>query len=266
MSQISLEAILRVLDVSESVEKAEGSGRTNEALWSKSKSRAKAKLGGKWSARAAQLAGKYYRDAGGKYSGPKSEGQKSLSKWTGEKWSTKDGEKAERKGKMHRYLPKEAWDKLTPAERAATDRKKVEGGKGGKQFVANTESAARASKEVRKVEDEEGMEKSVGTTSPESAQISTKRYRDNPKNKAKLRAKWAAQSAVRSGKLNKPSSCPSCGRNVKLDFHHTDKSYSEGSQLKGKWCCRKCHSTRLDPARSGKAMSDSMKKAKPTNA
>jgi len=40
-------------------------GRTNEALWEKAKSQAKAKMGGKHSARAMQLAGKLYREKGG---------------------------------------------------------------------------------------------------------------------------------------------------------------------------------------------------------
>jgi hypothetical protein len=57
-------------------------GRTNEALWAKSKAKAKAKMGGKHSARAMQLAGKYYKDAGGGYSGEKTTAQKSMSKWS----------------------------------------------------------------------------------------------------------------------------------------------------------------------------------------
>jgi hypothetical protein len=52
--------------------------RTNEALWEKAKTEAKAKMGGKHSARAMQLAGKIYKDKGGSYTGPKTEAQKSL--------------------------------------------------------------------------------------------------------------------------------------------------------------------------------------------
>ena len=39
--------------------------------WAAAKARAKAKMGGKHSARAMQLAVKYYKDAGGKYKGKK---------------------------------------------------------------------------------------------------------------------------------------------------------------------------------------------------
>jgi len=42
--------------------------KTNPKLWEKSKARAKAKMGGH-SARAMQLATKYYKEAGGGYSG-----------------------------------------------------------------------------------------------------------------------------------------------------------------------------------------------------
>ena len=45
---------------------------------------------GQWSARKAQLVAQQYEKAGGGYKGGKSEKQKDLSKWTKEKWSTKD--------------------------------------------------------------------------------------------------------------------------------------------------------------------------------
>ena len=46
---------------------------------------------GQWSARKAQLLAQAYEKAGGGYSGEKTKSQKSLSKWTGEKWVTKSG-------------------------------------------------------------------------------------------------------------------------------------------------------------------------------
>lgn len=46
---------------------------------------------GQWSARKAQLANQRYEKAGGGYSGPKTEAQKKLSKWTKEDWRTKSG-------------------------------------------------------------------------------------------------------------------------------------------------------------------------------
>ena len=45
---------------------------------------------GQWSARKSQLLAQEYEKAGGEYKGGKSEKQKDLSKWTKEKWSTKD--------------------------------------------------------------------------------------------------------------------------------------------------------------------------------
>jgi hypothetical protein len=103
---------------------------------------------GQWSARKAQLVAQKYESAGGGYSGKKTEGQKSLSKWTDQKWTTSDGKPAERKGGTTRYLPEKAWDKLSPGERAATNAKKREGSRKGEQFVANTASAAEARKEA----------------------------------------------------------------------------------------------------------------------
>ncbi|HLL38848.1 MAG TPA: hypothetical protein VK357_04185, partial [Rubrobacteraceae bacterium] len=46
------------------------------------------------------------------------------------------------------YLPKEAWEKLSPEEREATERAKREGSKRGEQFVENTEAAKAARTEV----------------------------------------------------------------------------------------------------------------------
>ena len=45
---------------------------------------------GQWSARKAQLVAQEYEKAGGGYQGGKGEGQKSLEKWSKEKWQTKD--------------------------------------------------------------------------------------------------------------------------------------------------------------------------------
>jgi len=109
---------------------------------------------GQWSARKAQMLTAAYEKAGGGYKGKKTAKQKSLKKWTGEKWQTSDGKPAIRKTKSgktvtKRYLPKKAWDKLTPAQKKATDKKKVAGSKKGKQVVKNTKAAAKASKSVR---------------------------------------------------------------------------------------------------------------------
>lgn len=109
---------------------------------------------GQWSARKAQMLAAAYKKAGGGYKGGKTSKQKSLKKWTGEKWRTSDKKPAIRKdssGKSvtKRYLPDKAWKKLSSKEKAATNRKKAAGSRKGKQFVKNTKAAAKASKSAR---------------------------------------------------------------------------------------------------------------------
>lgn len=115
-------------------------GRTNEALWAKSKAEAKAKMGGKHSARAMQLAGRIYKSKGGGYTGEKTAAQKSMSKWSREDWGTKSGKPSGKTGE--RYLPKKARQALTSKEYAATTRAKREGTKQGKQFVPQPKKIA----------------------------------------------------------------------------------------------------------------------------
>lgn len=99
---------------------------------------------GQWSARKAQLLAQQYKAKGGGYkSGSKGSSQKSLKKWTKQKWRTSDGKPAIRGDKTARYLPDSAWEKLSKSERDATNRKKREG-KG--QFVPNTKKAKGARK------------------------------------------------------------------------------------------------------------------------
>jgi hypothetical protein len=120
--------------------------KTNPSLWEKAKSQAKAKMGGKHSARAMQLATKIYKEKGGGYSGAKSSDNK-LKKWGDQKWRTSDGSKSEGK---KRYLPDKAWKSLTPGEKAATNRAKAKGDAQGKQFVAQPKSIAKKVVRFRK--------------------------------------------------------------------------------------------------------------------
>jgi len=121
--------------------------------WAAAKARAKRKMGGKWSARAAQLAVSYYKKSGGTYSGPK-KSSNSLSKWTSQRWRTRDGKKAARtdsKGRKvtARYLPDRAWKSLSKSQARATDQKKRKASRKGKQFVPNTRKAKKAGKRAR---------------------------------------------------------------------------------------------------------------------
>jgi hypothetical protein len=71
--------------------------------------------------------------------------QKSLKKWTKQKWRTKSGKKSSKTGE--RYLPAAAIKALSPQEYAATTRAKRKGTKKGKQFVKQPKNIA---KKVRK--------------------------------------------------------------------------------------------------------------------
>ncbi len=66
--------------------------------------------------------------------------QQSLKNWGDQKWKTSDGKPS--KGKK-RYLPAKAWDALSPAEKAATNKAKAKGNKKGKQFVKQPKSVAK---------------------------------------------------------------------------------------------------------------------------
>ena len=116
------------------------SKRTNEKLWKKVKEEAVDKMGGH-SARAMQYAVKLYKDRGGKYIGKKRV-DNDLATWTRAKWQYAPDSKSK-----DRYLPKEAWKKLSKEEILATRKKKK--GKMG-EWVENTEKAKRAAREATK--------------------------------------------------------------------------------------------------------------------
>lgn len=124
------------------------SGRTNNELWEKSKKEAIKRMNGLFSARAMQLAGRLYREAGGGYTKKKTEAQKSLTKWTMENWRTKSGMPSGLTGE--RYLPAKAIKALTDAEYKATTKAKIKGTKEGKQFVKQPKDIAEKVKKFRK--------------------------------------------------------------------------------------------------------------------
>jgi hypothetical protein len=99
---------------------------------------------GQWSARKAQIVAREYEAAGGGYVGRRGEAQRSLRRWTREDWTTSDDKPAIRESGTVRYLPRSAWSKLTPAQRAATNAKKRAASREGQQFVANTKAARAA--------------------------------------------------------------------------------------------------------------------------
>ncbi|RKH67638.1 hypothetical protein D7X96_19045 [Corallococcus interemptor] len=135
---------------------ASASGRyTDPALRERLKKRImksdKGGRAGQWSARKAQLLASEYKKAGGGYRGSRGTAQKHLSSWTKEEWSTQDGGTRARHGRTTaRYLPKEAWAHLSPAQKRATERRKRTGSRSGRQSVANTPAARRARKQASK--------------------------------------------------------------------------------------------------------------------
>ena len=122
--------------------------KRDPAKWARAKARAKAKMGGKHSARAMQLAVKYYKDAGGTYSGKKKKSTNKLSKWSKQKWRTKSGKPSSKTGE--RYLPEKAIKSLTSKEYAATTKAKRKGTAAGKQFVKQPKQIAQKTARFRK--------------------------------------------------------------------------------------------------------------------
>jgi len=110
--------------------------KTSPKLWEKAKAKAKRKMGGH-SARAMQLAVKYYKDMGGKYSGAKSSSN-SLSKWGKEDWGYTG-----KKGKS-RYLPKAARKSLSAGEKAAGSRAKNKSRTAGQKKASYTAAERKA--------------------------------------------------------------------------------------------------------------------------
>jgi hypothetical protein len=113
--------------------------------WAAAKAKALRKMG-KHSARAMQLATKYYQEAGGTYSGKKKKSNK-LAKWSKEKWGTKSGKPSGKTGE--RYLPKKAIKALSSKEYAATTKAKRKGTAAGKQFVKQPKRIAAKTKRYR---------------------------------------------------------------------------------------------------------------------
>ncbi|MFC0503974.1 hypothetical protein [Micromonospora costi] len=107
---------------------------------------------GQWSARKSQRLTREYEKRGGGYQGPKDERQKSLQRWGGEKWQTREGGTRARHGdETSRYLPKQAWEQLSDEQQRATDVKKRKASRTGAQRVGNTGPARRARRSATSV-------------------------------------------------------------------------------------------------------------------
>jgi len=82
----------------------------------------------------------------------KAPSQKSLKRWTEQKWRTKSGKPSTQgpKATGERYLPEKAIKALSPSEYAATTRAKREGTRKGKQFVKQPKNIAKKTAAHRK--------------------------------------------------------------------------------------------------------------------
>ena len=90
--------------------------------------------------------------------------QKSLNKWTKEKWGTKSGKNSTQGSKAtgERYLPKAAREALTDKEYAATSAAKRKGKASGKQFVKQPKKIAEKTAKFRANEGGVAVKKKMG--------------------------------------------------------------------------------------------------------
>tara|TARA_R100000654_G_scaffold34840_1_gene60282 strand:- start:70 stop:465 length:396 start_codon:yes stop_codon:yes gene_type:complete len=117
--------------------------KRDPAKWARAKAKAKRKMGGKHSARAMQLAVKYYKEMGGRYSGKKSSKNK-LTKWSKQKWDyVSKGDKKKPKKKRGRYLPASVRKSLSSSQKAATNKRKRAASARGKGKAKYSKSIAR---------------------------------------------------------------------------------------------------------------------------
>lgn len=132
--------------------------KTDPAKWEQAKRDAKARMGGKHSARAMQLATQLYKKRGGGYSGARpSAKNNSLKKWGKQKWQwSKEKKGSESKGV---YLPADKIKRLKSTSEGqkklrAAERKKSIATKDGEQYsshglAAGTSLSKKASIEYR---------------------------------------------------------------------------------------------------------------------
>ena len=150
MSYNWLEAC-ETLSKSKSAKKKTATKR-DPAKWARAKSQAKARMGGKHSARAMQLAVQIYKKMGGTYSGKKPTAKSnSLKKWSKQKWTWSGDRKKKKKKKVKKsfdsflqkgkgvYLPEEKIERLLSSEKGkkkleAAERKKAKATREGEQY------------------------------------------------------------------------------------------------------------------------------------
>jgi 8-oxo-dGTP pyrophosphatase MutT (NUDIX family) len=145
-----------LLDADDLVKKAEKgvAQKSDPAEWARAKAQARAKMGGKHSARAMQLATQIYKKNGGGYRGAKpSSGTNKLKKWTKQDWQW-SGKDTPGPGGTGVYLPKRSTDQLKSTDsgrdklRAAAAAKRAATAS-GKQFSNHGLHVGRKRSDVR---------------------------------------------------------------------------------------------------------------------
>jgi 8-oxo-dGTP pyrophosphatase MutT (NUDIX family) len=143
--------VSELLKLAEKKTKPSGTAtKSNPAKWEAAKRKAKAKMGGKHSARAMQLATKYYKEDGGGYKGKKpSASNNKLKKWTKQDWQWSGERKkkssvadsiVEKLAGKGVYLPAKSIDALKSTKKGrkklrAASRKKTEATNKGEQVA-----------------------------------------------------------------------------------------------------------------------------------
>lgn len=117
--------------------------KKNPKLWERAKKQAVKKMGGKWSARAAQYATKLYKGMGGKYLGKRTKKNR-LMKWSREDWGYVD----EKKG--NRYLPRKVRARLTPSQKRRTNLAKRRDTRRGVQWSRQPRDVARVTSRLKR--------------------------------------------------------------------------------------------------------------------
>jgi hypothetical protein len=91
---------------------------------------------GQWSARKSQLLVQEYERQGGGYLGGKDAAARSLERWTAQDWQTQTSSRRARgPSGMARYLPREAWRRLSPQQRREAEATKRRAEREGKARV-----------------------------------------------------------------------------------------------------------------------------------
>jgi hypothetical protein len=119
--------------------------KSNPKLWHSIVERVKREsiggtAAGQWSARKAQISVQRYKQAGGRYVGPKSK-RNSLARWSAQKWRTASGRPSHITGE--RYLPSKAFAHLSQKDLETINRSKRTAMRQGRQFSRMPRSISR---------------------------------------------------------------------------------------------------------------------------